>query len=189
MQDSITWPPLHIYPIGHGTTLPYPGGQYVPAPQSMHRADPVDVLYVPAVHAVHSPPSGPEEPALQVQLVKAELPPGELEFVGQVMHVEIAVTAVEYVPVPQSVHDASAACPEVTPYLPALQAVHDDSVDPPVPTRYLPAMQAVHDASAVCPAATPYLPAPQAVQSSLSAADLYFPAMHDVHDPLYASPP
>ena len=70
-----------------------------------------------------------------------------------------------------------------------VQAVHDDSVDPPVPSRYLPAPQAVHDDSAVCPVATPYLPAPQVVQSSLSVADLYLPATHDVHDPLYASPP
>ena len=34
--------------------------EYVPAPQSMHRADPVDVLYFPATHAAHAPPSGPE---------------------------------------------------------------------------------------------------------------------------------
>ena len=95
--------------------------EYVPAPQSMHRADPVDVLYVPAVHTVHSPPSGPEEPALQVQLVKAELPAGELEFVGQVMHVEIAVTAVEYVPAPQSVQLAD---PVDVLYFPATHAAH-----------------------------------------------------------------
>jgi hypothetical protein len=101
--------------------------EYVPAPQSMHRADPVDVLYVPAVHAVHSPPSGPEEPALQVQLVKAELPPGELEFVGQVTHVDIAVTAVEYVPAPQSVQLAD---PVDSLFFPATHAVH---VPPSVP--------------------------------------------------------
>jgi hypothetical protein len=29
--------------------------EYVPAPQSVHRADPVDALYLPASHAVHSP--------------------------------------------------------------------------------------------------------------------------------------
>ncbi len=59
----------------------------------------MDVLYVLAVHGVHSPPSVPQEPTLQVQLVKAELPPGELEFVGQVTHVEITATSVEYVSV------------------------------------------------------------------------------------------
>jgi hypothetical protein len=44
------------------------------------------------MHAVHVPASGPVEPAL-VKLVKAELPTGELEFVGQAMHVEVAQKA------------------------------------------------------------------------------------------------
>ena len=34
--------------------------EYVPAPQSVQAADPVDALYLPATHAVHVPPSGPE---------------------------------------------------------------------------------------------------------------------------------
>ena len=59
----------------------------------MQAADPVDVLYFPATHAVHGPPSGPVDPALQVQLVKAALPAGELESAGQ------------------AVHDASVVCP------------------------------------------------------------------------------
>ena len=101
--------------------------EYVPAPQSLHKADPVDVLYVPAVHAVHSPPCVPHEPALQVQLVKAELPAGELEFVGQVMHVEITVTAVEYVPAPQSVQLAD---PVDVLYFPATHAVHVPPLGP-----------------------------------------------------------
>jgi hypothetical protein len=42
--------------------------------------------YLPATHAVHGPPFGPGKPALQVQLVKAVLPAGELEFVGQSVH-------------------------------------------------------------------------------------------------------
>ena len=33
---------------------------YLPAPQFVQSADPVDVLYLPATHAVHVPPSGPE---------------------------------------------------------------------------------------------------------------------------------
>jgi hypothetical protein len=47
-------------------------------------------------------------PALQVQLVEAALPAGELEFDGQALHVELAEApaAVEYVPAPQSVHRA-----------------------------------------------------------------------------------
>ena len=53
--------------------------EYVPAAQSLQTAEPVDALYLPATHAVHVPPSGPENPALQVQLVKEVLPTGALE--------------------------------------------------------------------------------------------------------------
>ena len=43
-----------------------------------------------------------------MQLVEVELPAGEVEFDGQVMHVELAEdpTAVEYVPAAQSVQTA-----------------------------------------------------------------------------------
>ena len=64
--------------------------EYVPARQSVHSADPVDTLYFPAAHAVHVSPTGPVDPALQVQFVKAALPAGELEFDGQVIQFEIA---------------------------------------------------------------------------------------------------
>ena len=84
-------------------------------------------MYFPASHTVHAPPSGPEKPALQVQLVKAELPAGELEFVGQVMHVEIAVTVVEYVPAPQSVQLAD---PVDVLYFPATHAVQVPPLGP-----------------------------------------------------------
>ena len=57
--------------------------EYVPAPQSVQTADPVDALYFPATHAVHGPPAGPENPSLQVQFVKFALPAGEVEFLGQ----------------------------------------------------------------------------------------------------------
>ena len=60
---------------------------------SVHAADPVDVLYFPATHSAHGPPFGPVDPVLQVQFVKAALPAGELELVGQ------------------TVHDASVVCP------------------------------------------------------------------------------
>jgi hypothetical protein len=71
--------------------------EYVPVPQSVHTAAPVDVLYFPATHAVQVPPSDPVEPALQVQFVKAGLPADEMEADGQTRHVEldVAFTAVE----------------------------------------------------------------------------------------------
>jgi hypothetical protein len=64
--------------------------EYVPVPQSVHAANPVDTLYFPATHAAHGPPFGPVNPVLQVQFVKAELPAGELEFDGQTLHVMLA---------------------------------------------------------------------------------------------------
>ena len=96
--------------------------EYVPAAHALHEADPVDALNHPATHAVHRPPSGPDDPALQVQFLKTALPTGEFEFDGQAVHVELAEapTAVEYFPVPQSVH---AADPVDALYLPASQAV------------------------------------------------------------------
>lgn len=57
--------------------------EYVFAPQSVHVADPVDVLYFPAMQFTHGPPLEPVHPALQVQLAKVPLPANELEFVGQ----------------------------------------------------------------------------------------------------------
>jgi hypothetical protein len=45
----------------------------LPAPQSVHGADPVSTLYFPRTHTVQLK-SGPDEPALQVQVVKAVLP-------------------------------------------------------------------------------------------------------------------
>ena len=55
--------------------------EYVPSPQFVQAADPVDVLYFPATHAAHGPPFGPVDPVLQVQFVKAALPGGEVELV------------------------------------------------------------------------------------------------------------
>jgi hypothetical protein len=78
--------------------------EYVPAPQSVHAADPVVTLYFPGTHAAHGSPSGPVDPELQLQFVKALLPGGDFEFDGQRMHVELveAPTVVEYVPATQS---------------------------------------------------------------------------------------
>jgi hypothetical protein len=71
-------------------------------------------------------PAAPEKPRLQVQLVIVVLPAGELEFDGQMLHVELAEApnAVEYVPAPQSVH---ATEPVDTLYFPAK---HDSQLLP-----------------------------------------------------------
>ena len=41
--------------------------EYVPAPQSVHAAAPVTILYFPATHCTHVPPLGPVNPRLQRQ--------------------------------------------------------------------------------------------------------------------------
>jgi hypothetical protein len=62
---------------------------YLPSPQSTQAVSPTAFVsndeneYLPATHTVHGPPIWPIYPALQVQLVKAVLPAGELEFDGQ----------------------------------------------------------------------------------------------------------
>jgi len=77
---------------------------------------PVALLNLPLTHAVHVPPSGPRQPALQVQLVKAVLCSGELEFPGQLLQLTAPDTFL-YLPVPHAVH-----APPLAPDQPALQA-------------------------------------------------------------------
>ena len=71
--------------------------EYLPIWQSSHVSDPANSLYFPATHCEHVLPSGPVEPALQVQAVSIELPDGDDEWVGQISHVcmYLAPTAVE----------------------------------------------------------------------------------------------
>jgi len=92
-----------------------------------HRQLPVHVTVTVGVRIVH--------PALQMQLVKAALPAGELDSDGQSTHVELAfcLASVEYLPAPQSWHTAD---PVDALYFPATQSVH---VPPPGPVE--PALQ------------------------------------------------
>ena len=48
--------------------------EYCPAAQLLQTASPAAILYFPATHLTHEPPSRPVEPALQVQAVETELP-------------------------------------------------------------------------------------------------------------------
>ncbi len=159
--------------------------EYVPVPQSVHRDDPLNALYFPATHAVHVPPSGPVHPVLQVQLVKAALPAGELEFDGQPIHIEL--DPLEYVPAPQSVHTAD---PVDTLYFPVTHAVHVPPSGPVHPVLQvqlvkaaLPAGELEFDGQTlhVELTAVEYVPAPQSVHSADPVDALYFPATHAVH--------
>ena len=70
--------------------------EYLPAVQSVQRALPEDVLYLPGTQAVQACPSSPVKPALHLQLANVPLASGEFEFDGQDEHVE--APAREYFP-------------------------------------------------------------------------------------------
>ena len=80
--------------------------EYVPDPQSVHAAEPLAILYLPATHPVHTPPSGPVDPALHEQAVTAVLGLGEFELAGHVTQVDSSVAPVvaEYFPAAQFTH-------------------------------------------------------------------------------------
>jgi hypothetical protein len=77
----------------------------VPGGHSLQGSDPRadSGLYSPATQSVQVPPSGPDEPALQVQLVTAELPAGDVALAGHALH-ERADDSLEYLPAEQGIH-------------------------------------------------------------------------------------
>jgi hypothetical protein len=105
--------------------------EYLPAPQSRHVAGPVAILYLPATHAVQVPPFGPENPALQMQPVKVEVPNGEFELSGHVALVsDVAPTATRYLFIGLSVQ---AVDPKLLLYFPAPQVEQPLVGAPPRP--------------------------------------------------------
>jgi len=99
---------------------------YFPATQSMHRADPVDTLYFPAEHCVQFPPSEPEEPRSQVHEARDELPAGDIAFAGHDKHDTDALklmfsVATEYLPGGHSVQKEE---PAMSWYEPSAQEAH-----------------------------------------------------------------
>ena len=78
-------PACETPPAPHGVQALAPVvPEYVPAEQSVHATLPLLVLYLPATQVEHTPPSGPVNPALQVQAALAELDTGEFDPTGQV---------------------------------------------------------------------------------------------------------
>ena len=139
--------------------------EYAPAPQSRHVEAPVIILYFPASHAAHIPPSGPVYPGLHRQLVRRLLPLRESECSGQLSHT------------------STSAEPKTALYVPAPQSIQLPAAEAPVLVRYLPASQLVQVLSKEAPAAVEYLPLPQSVQGSLPCVALYPPASHAAHVP------
>ena len=73
---------------------------------------------------MHVPPSGPDQPALQVQLLKTVLCGGELESAGQLLQLTAPDTLL-YLPAPHAVH--------VSPSAPDQPALHVQFVDIELP--------------------------------------------------------
>jgi hypothetical protein len=149
--------------------------EYLPATQCVHAALPVAPLYFPETHRVHVPPSGPDDPALQMQAAKAELPAVESESVGHPRHVESAAapTDVEYLPETQSVHVSE---PGAALNFPATHCVHNPPLGPDEPALQMQAAKAElpagaseldghskHVESAAAPTVVEYLPESQSV--------------------------
>ena len=86
-----------------------------PAAHGAQVSLPLRALNVPEAHAVHVSPSGPDQPALQMQLVIAMLPIGELEAAGQSSQLPDPA-ALLYLPARHALH-----VPPSAPHQPALQ--------------------------------------------------------------------
>jgi hypothetical protein len=108
------------------------GGWYVPAAQLVHAKLPMTVLYFPAAHTLHAPPSDPVKPILQSQLLDLTT---DCELLGQLLQVATAVApvAAEYVLALQSVQPA---LPEFALYLPTPHAAHAPPSGPEKPATH-----------------------------------------------------
>ena len=109
--------------------------------QGSHEAEPFELLYVPAMQLVQDPPSGPLDPTLHVQLMRASLPGGDLDWEGQFEHVlnVVAPEIFEYVFMAQGSHEAE---PLELLYVPATQLVHDPPFGPLDPTLHVQLLRA-----------------------------------------------
>jgi hypothetical protein len=169
--------------------------EYVPAPHGVQVALPLAILYVPTPHGEHVPPSGPVDPALQVQAARAELKLGELELTGHVWQVDAAVAPVEaeYVPAP---HGVQVALPLAILYVPTPHGKHVPPSGPVDPALQVQAARAELKTgelelpghvwqvdAAVAPAVGEYVPTPQLEQAALPPPSLYVPVAHGAHTP------
>lgn len=97
--------------------------EYLPPEHSEQAAEPSTCLYVPAKQALHSPPFGPQYPALQMQSLTLLLPTGDEVCAGHDLQVasEISPVPAEYLPREHALH---ADEPTTSLYVPASQAPH-----------------------------------------------------------------
>jgi hypothetical protein len=132
-----------------------PAPELVPDGHVEHAPVPVEDLYVPAPHAVHSAPSEPAVyPATQMQSYTPSLPADELVPAGQLEHAPAPVTDL-YLPASHAAHATpsdSAVCPAMqlqspTPVLAKDELVpqgHAEHAPVPVSGLYVPTPHAVH---------------------------------------------
>jgi hypothetical protein len=173
--------------------------EYLPGSQSAQLLFPL-ILYLPDAQAKHGPPSGPENPALQTQLVNAEDALGDPLFSGQSKHALLspalsndeyvltlqftqvldAVTFSEYVPATQLMH---VALSPYSLYFPLAHAVHTPPLDfsnPLIQKQLIASFEptaeimfsghAKHTLLVVAPVDAEYVFAPQFTQAALLVA-------------------
>ena len=166
---------------------------YVPCKHSVQAAEPFRCLNDPAKQALHSKPSGPVYPLLQVQLVSSPLPAPENACAGQSLHVDSEIWAVsaEYVPLEHRVHGAE---PFTSLYVPAMHAAHCIPSGPvypllqvqlvscllPIP-EYVCGGHPLHVDSEIAAMAVLYLPCEHSEHGAEPMTSLYVPAMHAAH--------
>jgi len=108
--------------------------EYLPGTHTLQADFPAKILYFPASHPSHCPPSAPVNPASHTQSVCSSLPSAELDWAKHGWHTsETAATAVENCPMPQFMHAlASIAVWNV----PAAHAVHSRPPSPKKPALH-----------------------------------------------------
>jgi hypothetical protein len=173
--------------------------EYLPGSQSVQLLFPL-ILYLPDAQAKHGPPSGPKNPALQMQLVNAEDALGDPLFSGQSKHALLspapsnveyvltlqftqvldAVTFSECVPATQLMH---VALSPYSLYFPLAHAVHTPPFDfsnPLIQKQLIASSEPTaeiefsghvrHTPLVVAPVAAEYVFAPQFTQAALLVA-------------------
>ena len=120
--------------------------EYLPLAHAIQDPEPVATLYWPAAHAAQMPPLAPVNPALQMQSVEALLPTGACEPEGQSWQPpsDDAASALEYLPLAQSVHEPgptallcfpAGQAAQLPPAGPVYPALHSQSVPCELPVK------------------------------------------------------
>ena len=146
---------------------------YLPGPQALHGAGPASALYFPATHFVHGPPSGPEDPALQVQADVDTLAMGESEFIGHASHLPLS----RYCPASQSLEHG----PPLGPLKPLLHTQLFATLLPGGDIEF--AEQLKQTPASFAPVEAEYFPLMQSVHGDAPMTALYFPTEHSTHGP------